>query len=78
MKFYFAVAVVAGGGVNSADSIRGLLGIWVMSFAVPMLASASRPFRRKNAIGIAGVWDRSADFILILLFRPSGLFGDKR
>jgi hypothetical protein len=64
----FATAVLIGGGVNSADSIRGLLGIWVMSFAVPMLASASRPFRRKNAIGIAGVWDRSADFILILLF----------
>ena len=64
----FAVAVVAGGGINSADSIRGLLGIWVLSFAVPMLASASRPFRRKNANGIAGAWDRSTDFILILLF----------
>ncbi|MEY4657151.1 MAG: hypothetical protein RL073_1378, partial [Actinomycetota bacterium] len=64
----FAVAVLAGGGINSADSIRGLLGIWVMSFAVPMLASASRPFRRKNAIGLAGAWDRSTDFILILLF----------
>jgi hypothetical protein len=64
----FAVAVLAGGGINSADSIRGLLGIWVMSFAVPMLATASRPFRRKNAIGLAGAWDRSTDFILILLF----------
>jgi hypothetical protein len=64
----FAVAVLAGGGVSSADSIRGLLGIWVMSFAVPMLATASRPFRRKNAIGLAGAWDRSTDFILILLF----------
>ena len=64
----FATAVLIGGGINSADSIRGLLGIWVMSFAVPMLASASRPFRRKNAIGLAGMWDRSADFILILLF----------
>lgn len=64
----FATAVLIGGGVTSSDSIRGLLGIWVLSFAVPMLASASRPFRRKNASGIAGIWDRSADFILILLF----------
>jgi titin len=64
----FATAVLIGGGVNSADSVRGLLGIWVLSFAVPMLASASRPFRRKNASGLTGVWDRSADFILILLF----------
>ena len=64
----FATAVLIGGGINSADSIRGLLGIWVLSFAVPMLASASRPFRRKSASGLAGMWDRSADFVLILLF----------
>jgi hypothetical protein len=64
----FATAVLIGGGITSADSIRGLLGIWVISFAVPMLATASRPFRRKNASGLAGMWDRSADFILILLF----------
>ena len=64
----FAVAVLAGGGINNADSVRGLLGIWVMSFAVPMLATASRPFRRKTAVGLAGAWDRSTDFILILLF----------
>ncbi|NBW92076.1 MAG: fibronectin type III domain-containing protein, partial [Actinobacteria bacterium] len=64
----FATAVLIGGGVNSADSIRGLLGIWVLSFAVPLLASASRPFRRKNASGIAGAWDRSTDFVLILMF----------
>jgi titin len=64
----YATAVLIGGGINSADSIRGLLGIWVMSFAVPMLASASRPFRRKSAVGLAGAWDRSTDFILILLF----------
>jgi len=64
----FATAVAIAGGITSADSVRGLLGIWVFSFAVPMLASASRPFRRKNASGLAGMWDRSADFVLILLF----------
>jgi hypothetical protein len=64
----YAVAVLVGGGINGADSIRGLLGIWVLSIAVPMLASTSRPFRRTNASGITGAWDRSTDFILILLF----------
>jgi hypothetical protein len=64
----FGIAVVAGGGIDSADSVRGLLGIWVFSFAVPMLASASRPFRRKDAVGLAGIWDRTADFVLIVLF----------
>ncbi|MSX76853.1 MAG: hypothetical protein F2738_02310, partial [Actinobacteria bacterium] len=64
----FGLLIVLGGGINSADSIRGLLGIWVFSFAVPMLASASRPFRRKDAVGIAGMWDRTADFVMIVLF----------
>jgi hypothetical protein len=64
----FGVLIVLGGGINSADSVRGLLGIWVFSFAVPMLASASRPFRRKDAVGIGGIWDRTADFVMIVLF----------
>ncbi|MCX6527326.1 MAG: hypothetical protein NTU52_04965, partial [Actinobacteria bacterium] len=64
----FGVLVIVGGGVHSADSIRGLLGIWVFSFAVPMLASASRPFRRKGGEGIVAAWDRTADFVMIVLF----------
>lgn len=64
----FGVAVLLGGGMQSADSVRGLLGIWVLSFGIPMVASSSRPFRRNKAVGLTGLWDRSADFILILLF----------
>jgi len=64
----FGVLVVLGGGIQSSDSVRGLLGIWVFSFAVPVLASASRPFRRKDAVGLAGAWDRAADFVMIALF----------
>lgn len=64
----FGVLVVLGGGIHSSDSVRGLLGIWVFSFAVPVLASASRPFRRKDAVGLAGAWDRAADFVMIALF----------
>jgi len=64
----FGTLVVLGGGIQSTDSVRGLLGIWVFSFAVPVLASASRPFRRKDAVGIAGAWDRAADFVMISLF----------
>jgi hypothetical protein len=64
----FGVLVVIGGGIQSSDSVRGLLGIWVFSFAVPVLASASRPFRRKDAVGLTGAWDRAADFVMIALF----------
>ena len=68
----FGILVVVGGGIQSSDSIRGLLGIWVFSFAVPMLASASRPFRRQGARGIVGAWDRTADFVMIVLFGAWG------
>jgi hypothetical protein len=68
----FGVLVVVGGGIQSSDSIRGLLGIWVFSFAVPMLASAARPFRREGAEGLVGVWDRASDFVLIVLFGAWG------
>ena len=64
----FGLAILLGGGLNSADAIRGLLGIWVLSFGIPMVASASRPFRRKNAHGLVGAWDRGADLVLIVLF----------
>jgi hypothetical protein len=64
----FAIAVVAGGGLNSSDSIRGLLGIWVFSFAIPMLASASRPFLRQRKQGAVGIYEQTGDFVLIVLF----------
>jgi hypothetical protein len=68
----FGVLVIVGGGIQSTDSIRGLLGIWVFSFAVPMLASAARPFRREGAHGVVGAWDRTADFVMIVLFGAWG------
>ena len=63
----FGIVVLLGGGMDSADSIRGMVGIWVFSFGVPLLATASRPFRR-TATGIVGVWERCADVVLISLF----------
>jgi hypothetical protein len=37
-----------------------------------MLASAARPFRREGAQGIVGAWDRTADFVMIVLFGAWG------
>jgi hypothetical protein len=64
----FGIAVLLGGGIHSADSIRGLLGMYVFSFAVPLIATASRPFRRLATKNLTGLWDRAADFVLITLF----------
>jgi CshA-type fibril repeat protein len=63
----FAVAVLAGGGLNSTQSVRGLLGIAVFSFAPVMIAAATRPFRRKSH-GPHLFWNRTVDFALTALF----------
>ena len=64
----FGLAVAIGGGIHSADSVRGLLGMYVFSFAVPLIATAARPFRRALSDGVTGLWDRTADLVLITLF----------
>jgi len=63
----FGLSVLFAGGITSSDSIRGLLGLAVFSFAVPLAASAVRPFRRVNK-GIDDVWNRVCDAVLIPLF----------
>ena len=64
----FAVAVGVGGGLVSGDSVRGLLGVWVFCFAVPLIASATRPFRRARRDGEQTSWLRTVDFVLVVLF----------
>jgi hypothetical protein len=64
----FGLAVGFGGGVVSGDSVRGLLGVWVFCFAVPLIAGATRPFRRVRGGSDQIVWDRCVDFVLIVLF----------
>ncbi|MEY3615805.1 MAG: hypothetical protein RLZZ518_806 [Actinomycetota bacterium] len=63
----FGLSVLVAGGINSPDAIRGLLGLAVFSFAVPLSAAAVRPFRRVNK-GIDDVWNRVCDAVLIPLF----------
>ena len=64
----FGLAVGFGGGVVSADSVRGLLGVWVFCFAAPLIAGAIRPFRRARSDSREPIWDRCVDFVLIVLF----------
>ena len=64
----FGLAVGFGGGVVSGDSVRGLLGVWVFCFAAPLIAGATRPFRRVRGGSAQIVWDRCVDFVLIVLF----------
>jgi len=63
----FGIALLLGGGFTSVDSVRGFLGIAVFSFAPPLIAAATRPFRRdSNEDQIR--WKRLVDFVLSALF----------
>jgi hypothetical protein len=63
----FGVTVLVAGGIDSSDAWRGLLGLAVFSFAVPLAASAMRPFRRVSD-GSDDLWNRITDATLIPLF----------
>jgi uncharacterized repeat protein (TIGR02059 family) len=56
------------GGLNSTDSIRGLLGLTVMCFAIPLVASTTRPFRRAASDSVDRLWKRVSDLVLIAVF----------
>ncbi len=56
------------GGIDSTDAIRGLLGLAVLSFAIPLVASTTRPFRRKSAKSENWLWTRTSDAVLLSLF----------
>jgi len=56
------------GGLNSTDSVRGLLGLAVMCFAIPLVASTTRPFRRAASESVDRLWKRASDLALIAVF----------
>jgi len=56
------------GGLNSTDSVRGLLGLAVMCFAIPLVASSTRPFRRAASDSVDRLWKRASDLALIAVF----------
>jgi hypothetical protein len=63
----FGIALLLGGGFTSVNSVRGFLGIAIFSFAPPLIASATRPFRRDSDEDQIH-WKRSVDFVLCALF----------
>ncbi len=73
----FGITLLLGGGFTSIDSVRGFLGIAIFSFAPPLVAAATRPFRRDSSEQQIG-WNRLVDFVLSALFgawATGGMFG---
>jgi uncharacterized repeat protein (TIGR02059 family) len=62
------IATGIAGGLNSTDSVRGLLGLAVMCFAIPLVASTTRPFRRAASDSVDRLWKRASDLVLIAVF----------
>lgn len=63
----FAVVVVASGGVSSTDTLRLLLGVCALWFAIALLAGVVRPFRRPSPQGGLDWWTRGADVLIASL-----------
>jgi CshA-type fibril repeat protein len=73
----FGITLLLGGGFTSIDSVRGFLGIAVFSFAPPLIAAATRPFRRDSSEDHIR-WNRLKDFVLSALFgawAAGGMYG---
>jgi hypothetical protein len=61
----YGAAVLLGGGMDSADAVRGFLGLAAPMFMVGLVASALRPYRRES-VG-DHLWSRTVDSVLIPL-----------
>jgi hypothetical protein len=63
----FVVLVLLSGGVVGADSVRTLMGMAAIWFAVPLIASAARPLRRIPPEDAQQRFDRAGDVVIISL-----------
>ncbi len=63
----FTAGVVVTGGLTSANAVRGLLGLDMLLFVVPLIASAARPLRRQPGAKPSDWFDRVADVVIASL-----------
>lgn len=50
--------------LSLATSVRSFLGLAALWFAIPLIAAATRPFRRSTIAGSHYAWDRLADTVI--------------
>jgi hypothetical protein len=63
----FMTGVAISGGIDSADSVRTLLGLCGLWFVVPLCAGAARPLRRPPLTANADRFERTADVVIASL-----------
>lgn len=50
--------------LSAATTVRSFLGLAALWFAIPLIAAATRPFRRTTVAGSRYAWDRLADTVI--------------
>jgi hypothetical protein len=65
--FAVGMAIWRTGELGFAPSVRSFLGLAALWFAIPLIAAASRPFRRSTDAGRKYAWDRLGDAVIATL-----------
>lgn len=62
--FLIGMLIWRGNDLGTVTTIRSLLGLAALWFAIPLIAAATRPFRRTTVSGSQYAWDRVADAVI--------------
>lgn len=63
----FGSTLIIGGGLETFEAVRGFLGIAVFAFGIPLVAAATRPFRRSSR-DERDLWTLTVDAVLLSIF----------
>lgn len=67
LGFLVGMAIWPSGQLGAATQMRSFLGLAALWFAIPLIAAASRPFRRSTVSGTTYAWDRLGDAVIATL-----------
>lgn len=67
LGFGIGMLVWRSGELGLAPSVRSFLGLAALWFAIPLIASAARPFRRSTVAARTYAWDRFGDAVIATL-----------
>lgn len=64
LGFLVGMVIWRGNDLSAVTTIRSFLGLAALWFAIPLIAAATRPFRRSTDRGSQYAWDRVADTVI--------------
>ena len=64
LGFLAGMFIWRGNDLGAVTTMRSFLGLAALWFAIPLIAAATRPFRRSTVVGSKYAWDRVADTVI--------------